>query len=425
MSSYTIPIQYAMMIFPILACVITLPYIIVQYRTYGSLLSLRIAIVYSFVFYLLCAYFMTILPLPPRELVATYTNPTMQLIPFHFLQDLSLGPTVEFTSIESILQFVGKASFYTVAFNGLLLMPLGIYARYYFRLSLKKTILIAFLVSLSFELLQLSALFGYYPRPYRLFDVDDLLINIVGGMIGYALTPLLAHFLPNRETIDIHAYEKGLEVSATRRMFAFGIDSCVILGLTALLYLLMEVIQPMKISTLLASYGILVCLFFFIIPILSHGKTLGKRVVKIALVHEDGTRATWYRYIIRYFFLYMSIVPAPFVLSYAITFIMNTKQDIVKMITITLIYLIYVVIIVFQGVASLHSQTAQPFFIKWSQLHNTSTIDLDEEGLQIITEQESSLESASDDVAKHEPAIDKEKELPQSEDTKEKPAVNE
>ena len=47
------------------------------------MLSLRILIVYSFILYLICVYFLVILPLPSREAVAKMTGPGMQLIPFN------------------------------------------------------------------------------------------------------------------------------------------------------------------------------------------------------------------------------------------------------------------------------------------------------------------------------------------------------
>lgn len=55
MSVYLIPLQSALLLFPFLAAMITLPYIIIQYRKYGSILPIRVLIVYSFIFYLLCA----------------------------------------------------------------------------------------------------------------------------------------------------------------------------------------------------------------------------------------------------------------------------------------------------------------------------------------------------------------------------------
>ena len=53
MSVYLIPLQSALLLFPFLAAMITLPYIIIQYRKYGSILPIRVLIVYSFIFYLL------------------------------------------------------------------------------------------------------------------------------------------------------------------------------------------------------------------------------------------------------------------------------------------------------------------------------------------------------------------------------------
>ncbi len=47
-------------------------------------------------FYLLCAYFLVILPLPSRAEVAQYTGPTMELRPFSFLFQGFLNETVFF-----------------------------------------------------------------------------------------------------------------------------------------------------------------------------------------------------------------------------------------------------------------------------------------------------------------------------------------
>ena len=86
--------------------------------------------------------------------------------------------------------------FYQVFYNILLTIPFGIYLRYYFNCSFKKTFILTFLLTLFFEGTQLSGLYGIYPRPYRLFDVDDLFLNTLGGIIGYGVTPIFSHFLP-------------------------------------------------------------------------------------------------------------------------------------------------------------------------------------------------------------------------------------
>ena len=64
MSQYIEPLKSALVLFPFVALALTLPYMLVQYRRYGAILFLRTAIVYSFVLYLMCAYFLVILPLP-------------------------------------------------------------------------------------------------------------------------------------------------------------------------------------------------------------------------------------------------------------------------------------------------------------------------------------------------------------------------
>ena len=82
------------------------------------------------------------------------------------------------------------------------MFPLGFYLRYYFRRKALGTAVACFCVSLFFELTQLSGLYGIYPRPYRLFDVDDLLCNTLGGMLGYFITGIFLKILPDREKID-------------------------------------------------------------------------------------------------------------------------------------------------------------------------------------------------------------------------------
>lgn len=85
-----------------------------------------------------------------------------------------------------------------------------------------------FFIVIIFELTQLSGLYFIYPRSYRLADVNDLINNTVGGMVGYWLTPLFTFLLPTREEIDATSYEKGQTVSLLRRFFAWGIDWLVI-----------------------------------------------------------------------------------------------------------------------------------------------------------------------------------------------------
>ena len=60
MDSYLVAIRQALVLFPVLALFFTVPYVGYNYHKYGSILSLRILIVYSFMLYLLCVYCLVI-----------------------------------------------------------------------------------------------------------------------------------------------------------------------------------------------------------------------------------------------------------------------------------------------------------------------------------------------------------------------------
>lgn len=317
MSSYQTAIEVALLVFPLLAGVFTLPYIIYQYRKYGSISGLRSLIIYSFILYLTTIYFLIILPLPPISKVAELTTPTMQLIPFQFIVDFLKETSFVLGNPHTYLTALTEPCFYEVAYNFLLLVPFGIYLRYYFKCSWWKTLLLSFGLSLFFELTQLSGLYGIYPRPYRLFDVDDLMINSLGGMIGFWITPIITYFLPSKETLDEYAYQKGEKVSYFRRFFACGMDwffigiGYLIIGAVSRTLQLDNLIHLSSWPSLFVYFGTIL-LYFVVQPWLTKGQTLGKKLVKIKLTTETGEAPKGYQYLIRYILLYGATLPAPF-----------------------------------------------------------------------------------------------------------------
>lgn len=81
MNQYFEVIQQAMILYPVIVVLVTIPYIAWNYHKYGSVLSLRVLIVYSFILYLLCVYCLVILPLPSPEEAALLHGRRMQLTP--------------------------------------------------------------------------------------------------------------------------------------------------------------------------------------------------------------------------------------------------------------------------------------------------------------------------------------------------------
>lgn len=229
MNHYFIAIQTAFFIFPFLAIAVTLPYMILQYRKYGSIPWLRSVIFYTFTLYLLCMYLLIILPLPPINEVLNDTSPTTQLIPFQFVRDFMRETVFDVHNFETWMTALKQNCFLQPVFNILLFVPFGIYIHYYSSDSIKKVILLSFSLSLFFELTQLSGLYGIYPRGYRLFDIDDLILNTWGGLLGFWIEPIFIWILPTRTELDKKAYQNGRNVSYFRRATACCIDGFIIL----------------------------------------------------------------------------------------------------------------------------------------------------------------------------------------------------
>lgn len=231
MSTYFFPIKVAFITFPLIAFMLTIPFLIVQYRKYGYLNKLRAVVLYSLLLYLLVAFYLVILPLPKTRDVKSIQRPDTvhyNLKPFQFIQDLKKETKIDISRPSTFKFILTERAFLQAFFNILLLLPLGVYLRYYFSLSLRQTIISSFFVSLFFELTQLSGLYGIYNAPYRLFDVDDLFLNTLGSTIGYYLTPLFTFFLPKSDKLDENIDLKTMPVSYTRRFVAFTIDRFII-----------------------------------------------------------------------------------------------------------------------------------------------------------------------------------------------------
>lgn len=226
--SYINVIGTALIIFPIIAFMMTIPYMFYEYRKYGSINKLRTLIIFSFVLYLLCVYFLVILPLPKPESVHTTYLEKINLIPFSFVYDFIMKTPLRISNPATYLKAFKHATFFVPFFNVLMTIPFGMYLRYYFQFDLKKTAIAGLLLSLFFELTQLSGLYFIYSGPYRLCDVDDLIMNTLGAVLGYFIFGFIKNMLPSREKIDEESYAEGEKVPSIRRMFAFIIDLMII-----------------------------------------------------------------------------------------------------------------------------------------------------------------------------------------------------
>lgn len=372
MGGYIEALEQAAILFPILAVLFTIPYIACNYHKYGSVLSLRILIVYSFILYMLCAYCLVILPLPTGEAAANLSGHQAQLVPFTFLGDIARESDAVLSQPRTWLTVFNSNAFLTTLFNLFLTMPFGMYLRYYFRCGWKRTLVYSLLLSLFFELTQLSGLYFIYPGSYRLFDVDDLIVNTCGSMIGFVLARIAMRFLPSREELDRENFVRGRRVSLLRRIVAFIYDEIAY----AVLFIVVFLIWTANFGTMSVwVYALIWLAYFALCPIVLRGQTIGHRLTKLRIVSFSGGKARWYQYALRYTLLFVLLVAAPVALNWSISFLAG--RGLLGELAAVLAYGIvdggYLFLLLFE--AARMAMRRQLFYERWSKTKLISTVE--------------------------------------------------
>ena len=307
-------IKYAVLCFPIVCLLLSLPFLFHHYRKYGSITFLRFLLVFSFFFYLLCVYFLVVTPLPTRGEVLNYKGAYYNLKPFFVVPEIFMSGEFNALKPESYL-FLLNQKYLEPLFNILMTIPFGIYLRYYFKCSFFKTLFYSFLLSLFFELTQLSGLYFLYPRPYRLCDVNDLINNTTGGVLGFLITPLFALILPDRDKIDDKSYSRGRNVSVLRKGVSVIIDYFFITLVCACCVLLFHL------KNIEYLYIILSLFTFVFISKYSSGYTFGKWLLKYRVISDsmDGS-IPFYKYFVKWILLHFIILNGWFVFGFICEF---------------------------------------------------------------------------------------------------------
>ncbi|MCP1137029.1 VanZ family protein [Paenibacillus polysaccharolyticus] len=293
MSSYVFPIQTAFIIFVIASMFLLLPWLIYGYRKDGFFSWSRFAVSFSFIFFLMAAYCLVILPLPATRnncaghaANAVYYN----LQPFMFVKDIMRETPIIWSQPSTWINMIKGRAFLQVLFNVLLLMPLGVYIRYFWqkRAFWKHAFVAGFGLSLFFEVTQLTGLYGYFSCPYRLFDVDDLMLNTSGAVIGFFAAPLVLALFPSRESIQAKSEQivEQNRVYPVPQLLALLIDGIVVVIIANLMsiFTLSNDIQ----DVLNTSTAMVIVLFF--IPWVQSGVTPGSAVLRFRYVdRQTGT----------------------------------------------------------------------------------------------------------------------------------------
>ncbi len=374
MQFYVRVLTQAMFIYPLIVLIVTIPYVIYNYFKYGSVWSIRIFVVYSFILYMLCVYCLVILPLPSAQEAAKLHGHKRELEALQFIPKIFQQVHIEKDDPRTWINLLKSPAFMTNLLNVFMTIPFGMYLHYYFKKGVIKTTIYSFFLSLFFELTQLSGLYFIYKGSYRLFAVDDLIFNTMGGFLGFFIVWPFMAFLPSREEIDATSYERGKSISLPRRLISLMID----LGL---LGVVVGVLRQFGIFiSRVEFYGIVVLAYFSILPIFTRGRTIGKFLTKTRIRGKKKARALpWYSYFLRYGSLELIVFWIPNLLFYAMLYLAEREgvQDSVQFVLLCLLSGVYILYFFLAAIKVLMKKRL--FYERWSKTKIVSTVEWDEE----------------------------------------------
>lgn len=173
---------------PIFSFMLTLPILAYLYHRDGRIRMVSAISVYLVVLYILGLGCFTLYPLPQGDegLGITY-GIAPQLNPLGFIDDLQKD------GLSAVLQILANVAFF---------VPLGFIASRLLRLNLLWSAAIGLSASLAIEFTQLTGFWGVHPYAYRTFDVDDLLWNTSGAVIGWLVAAVVARVIPPGSLAD-------------------------------------------------------------------------------------------------------------------------------------------------------------------------------------------------------------------------------
>lgn len=193
MNDRLVPAVVAVGLGTVLALVLLVPYVAVQYRRRGAIGPGRVVLAFATLVYALALVAYVLLPLPevgPDFCQVYGVDP--QLRPFQFVAD-----TIR-EGAETPAALVTNPALLGVGFNIMLFVPLGALFRHLTNHSIATTTAVGAALSLLVELTQQTGVWSLFPCAYRIFDVDDLITNTTGALIGAAVVAPLLRSLPGQ-----------------------------------------------------------------------------------------------------------------------------------------------------------------------------------------------------------------------------------
>ncbi len=218
MLEYLETIQISVALFPVLGLLIYFPIHHAHMKRFGEFHEYRAFVAYLCAFAVFSAMMLTVLPLPRIDQPACHWIDRVkdnQFIPLRSFYDIILYKTRHHLGWD-VHGLVANMALWQILLNFLMLVPFGFLFRALYGESLARSILYTFLISLFFETTQLTGIWGLAHCPYRVFDVDDLLTNTLGGVFGWWLYYFFRWLPDPRARLDIWSDRRKIKAQKAR-----------------------------------------------------------------------------------------------------------------------------------------------------------------------------------------------------------------
>ncbi|MBB3157436.1 glycopeptide antibiotics resistance protein [Microbacterium proteolyticum] len=271
----------------VVAVLAFIPFVAISYRRRGGLTLWRTALWATAAVYFWAIWTYTLVPVPESD---EYRCRGVNLRPFEFVDDIRAAVAVSgrYLTDPVVLQ---------VALNVLLFVPLG----FFLRVLGGRGILIAGLVGLAtsgiIETTQLTGVWGLFPCAYRVFDVDDLIANTSGALLG----SLVAFAVPAKHRGAWRTPDAEVPRPVTRRRRLLGIV-CDVVGISLVGFAVSVLVQAAIALTLgdaatfstddVASLaGTVVSVGLWLVVVLATGRSIGDIATRVRFT--DGVLPRW------------------------------------------------------------------------------------------------------------------------------------
>ncbi|GGH66118.1 VanZ family protein [Rothia aerolata] len=177
------PILQQAVVLGVFACLVVIPLVgFIHWRKTGRAGGSWLWITPLVTMYAVGVISFTFLPLPDSNILKCGSSVYYP----RFFAGWSLRSAWNATEGLGMLRFF-TWPFVQIYMNILLFVPFGIFARWLLGAGFRSVLLAGFATTLLIELTQLTGIWGYFNCRYRTFDVDDMIFNTLGAVLGWAL----------------------------------------------------------------------------------------------------------------------------------------------------------------------------------------------------------------------------------------------